>query len=66
MIGMTILAAMLVVWIGIWLLSRVGKRLTQTSPKKGSGSLWTLIGSQGSTEVDYQEAEKWAPKEKVE
>eukprot|EP00973_Karenia_brevis_P038130 5257353-Karenia_brevis.AAC.1 len=34
MIGMTFLAAMLVVWSGIWLYNRVGKKLTYTSPKK--------------------------------
>eukprot|EP00973_Karenia_brevis_P064770 8997225-Karenia_brevis.AAC.1 len=34
MIGMTFLAAMLVVWIGIWLYHRVGKRMTLRSPKK--------------------------------
>eukprot|EP00973_Karenia_brevis_P021354 2936014-Karenia_brevis.AAC.1 len=28
---------MLVVWVGIWLLSCVGKRLTYTSPKKKIG-----------------------------
>eukprot|EP00973_Karenia_brevis_P002361 318231-Karenia_brevis.AAC.1 len=34
MIGMTFLAAMLVVWSGMWLYHRVGKKLTYRSPKK--------------------------------
>eukprot|EP00973_Karenia_brevis_P032890 4541396-Karenia_brevis.AAC.1 len=34
MIGMTFLAAMLVVWCGIWLYHRVGKKMTFRSPKK--------------------------------
>eukprot|EP00973_Karenia_brevis_P080485 11166361-Karenia_brevis.AAC.1 len=34
MIGMTFLAAMVVVWLGICLFNRLGKRLTCNSPKK--------------------------------
>eukprot|EP00973_Karenia_brevis_P089003 12343645-Karenia_brevis.AAC.1 len=34
MIGMTFLAAMVMVWFGIWLSNRLGKKLTYNSPKQ--------------------------------